>query len=122
VEFIEASHCEWCDMWQALSEHHLNNGDPICLFMDECWEYMGSTTDHHNFRHLKHPRTCEKEFAYIERSRTRLAWVSWSQNITRTRERAIHERDMLRAVETRYWQSCGVANSAEKARFDRNKW
>ncbi len=81
MEFLEAKHTEWCDMWEALSEHNLNSGDPICLFMGACWEYMGSTEDHHHFRHLKHPKTGQKEFAYIERSITRLSWAPVSKGM-----------------------------------------
>ncbi len=75
MEFIEASHDEWCKMWEGLAQHPINKGDPICLCMGACWEYMGSTEDHHHFRHLKHPATCSKEFAYIERSTTRFDWA-----------------------------------------------
>ncbi len=75
MEFIEASHREWCEMWEELGQHFLNQGDPICLFRGQCWEYMGSNGDHHHFRHLQHPATGEKEFIYIERSKTRLAWA-----------------------------------------------
>ncbi len=75
MEFLEAKHPEWCEMWEALSEHYLNNGDPICLSMGKCWEYMGSTGDHHHFRHLKHPKTGRKEFAYMERSHMLLSWA-----------------------------------------------
>ncbi|MFL0809668.1 MAG: 4-diphosphocytidyl-2C-methyl-D-erythritol kinase [Agarilytica sp.] len=75
MEFLEASNSEWCDMWEALGEHGLNKGDPICLFMGACWEYMGSTEDHHIFRHLKHPATGAQEFAYIERTKMHLSWA-----------------------------------------------
>ncbi len=79
MEFLEAKHTEWCEMWEELSGHYLNDGDPICLCMGACWEYMGSTEDHHIFRHLKHPKTTQKEFAYIERIKTRLSWAPDAQ-------------------------------------------
>ena len=75
MEFLEAKHTEWCEMWEDLSSDFRNNGDPICLHMGACWEYMGSTKDHHHFRHLKHPASERREFAYIERRHTRLAWA-----------------------------------------------
>lgn len=76
MEFIEASHSEFCEMWESLGQDLRNNGDPICICMGASWEYMGSTPDHHHFRHLKHPATGGREFAYIERSKARLAWAS----------------------------------------------
>ncbi|WP_086932697.1 4-diphosphocytidyl-2C-methyl-D-erythritol kinase [Agarilytica rhodophyticola] len=76
MEFIEANHIEWCDMWQQLAQDAINNNDPICLHMGACWEYMGSTENHHHFRHLKHPSTNKKEFIYLERRKKTLAWAS----------------------------------------------
>jgi len=76
VEFLEAVHPEWCEMWEELGKHNLNKGDPICFFMGACWEYMGSTDNHHHFRHNKHPKSGLREFAYIERSKMKLAWAS----------------------------------------------
>lgn len=75
MEFIEANHSEWCDMWEDLGLDPINQGDPICLFMGACWEYMGSNADYHHFRHLKHPQSGSKEFIYIERKKMRLAWA-----------------------------------------------
>ncbi len=76
MEFIEAKNPEWLDMWSELSAHPLNNGDPICLFKERAWEYMGSTQDHHHLRHRLHPKTQTEEFVYIERRRSCLpqAW------------------------------------------------
>ncbi len=73
--FLEAKHVEWCEMWEDLAADMLNKGDPICLFEGACWEYMGSTGDHHHFMHLMHPSSGKKEFAYIERRQTRLSWA-----------------------------------------------
>ena len=75
MEFLEASHKEWCDMWEDLSLQAVNHGDPICLSQGSCWEYMGSTLDHHHFRHLAHPHSGTKEFIYIERRQLRFAWA-----------------------------------------------
>ena len=79
VEFIEANNPEWCDMWEELSQYKMNKGDPICLFMGTCWEYMGSSADHHHFRHLNHPASGKSEFAYVERrQRTTTARLNWA--------------------------------------------
>ncbi len=77
MEFLEAIHPEWCDMWEELSHEKLNKGDPICLFMGACWEYMGSSEDHHHFRHAHHPATGKAEFAYVgRRQRPCFNWAS----------------------------------------------
>lgn len=76
MEFLEADHPEWMQMWEELSNYALNEGDGLCLFMSNCWEYMGSTHDHHHFRHRLHPRTGKTEFVYVER---RCAGVNWAQ-------------------------------------------
>lgn len=76
MEFIEAKHPEWSDMWEDLALLARNAGDPIGLNDGACWEYMGSSDNHHHFRHLKHPATGAKEFAYIERRRVHVAWAS----------------------------------------------
>ncbi|WP_018015164.1 hypothetical protein [Teredinibacter turnerae] len=76
MEFLEANHPEWMQMWQALANYPINQGDPICLFEGHCWEYMGSSADHHHFHHRGHPKTGHGEFAYIER---RCAGVGWAQ-------------------------------------------
>lgn len=75
MEFLEADHREWMKMWEELYNYPLNEGDGICLFLGNCWEYMGSTYDHHHFRHRLHPRTGKQEFVYIERRRPALSWA-----------------------------------------------
>ena len=75
MEFLEAKNPEWCDMWGELAEIKFNKGDPICEFRGRCWEYMGSTQDHHHLRHLLHPSTGKAEFIYIERRRAAIAWA-----------------------------------------------
>lgn len=75
MEFLEANNPEWCDMWEVLALERINHGDPLCLFMGKCWEYMGSTEDHHHLCHPCHPATGKMEFAYIERRRAALEWA-----------------------------------------------
>ena len=75
MEFIDASHEEWLDMWSELADYPMNNGDSQCPHMGGKWEYMGSTSDHHHFRHPKHPASGEVEYAYMERRRSALGWV-----------------------------------------------
>ncbi len=67
MEYIDSHHPEWDPMWQALAKDRLNGGDPLCVHQGLSWEYMGSTTDHHNFRHSRHPATGRIEHIYIER-------------------------------------------------------
>lgn len=67
MEFLEACHPEWEQMWVELAEMPINSGDAICLSQGKGWEYMGSTVDHHHLRHANHPKTSRCEFAYIER-------------------------------------------------------
>ena len=75
MEFLEASDPEWSDMWAELARYDLNDGDPICAFMNASWEYMGSTLDHHHLCHRKHPKTGKKEYIYLER---RASWMRWA--------------------------------------------
>ncbi|TVZ38485.1 hypothetical protein P886_2855 [Alteromonadaceae bacterium 2753L.S.0a.02] len=77
MEFLEADHPEWLQMWQELAKQRINEGDAICLFENHCWEYLGSNHDHHHFCHRCHPRTGRTEFAYIER---RCAGVNWARS------------------------------------------
>lgn len=75
MEFLEAVHEEWQDMWAGLASYPLNRGDAVCLFDGKCWEYMGSTADHHHFRHPKHPLTNKPEYVYVERRRATVGWA-----------------------------------------------
>ncbi len=70
MEYLDVSHPEWDSMWQQLADYPINKSDPLCVNQGLCWEYMGSTADHHNFRHSKHPVSGRIEHAYIERIRT----------------------------------------------------
>lgn len=76
MEYIDLSHPEWARMWDELSQYKINNGDSMCLNGPDCWEYMGSTLDHHTLQHVKHPVTGKTEYIYIERVR---AAVNWGQ-------------------------------------------
>lgn len=75
MEFIDASHEEWLDMWADLADYPMNKGDSQCPHMGAVWEYMGSTSDHHHFRHQKHPASGETEYAYLERRPEAIGWV-----------------------------------------------
>jgi len=75
MEFLEANHPEWLQMWEELANLRLNAGDPICLHLGNCWEYMGSTESHHHLKHRKHPRSGKVEYAYVERRRATISWA-----------------------------------------------
>lgn len=75
MDFLDAIDPEWSQMWEDLSGYDINRGDPICVFEGSCWEYMGSTRDHHHLRHNCHPFTDKAEFAYIERRKIVAGWV-----------------------------------------------
>lgn len=67
MEYLDATHPEWPGMWEELASHSINHGDPVCANQGMSWEYMGSTENHHNFRHAKHPTSGRVEHIYIER-------------------------------------------------------
>lgn len=75
MEYLDNNDSEWNEMWQQLADYGINNGDPLCVNQGLCWEYMGSTADHHNFRHSKHPASGRIEHAYIERRRSAIGWA-----------------------------------------------
>lgn len=75
MEYLDSTHPEWPDMWEELSSYPLNQGDPLCIFNGLCWEYMGSSADHHHFRHEHHPNSRRTEFIYIERARVAVGWA-----------------------------------------------
>lgn len=75
MEYLDATHPEWLDMWEDLSSYQINNGNPLCIHNGKSWEYMGSTVDHHHFRHEHHPKTQRCEFIYIERCRAAVGWA-----------------------------------------------
>jgi len=66
--FLDKDHKEWGSMWRELAQYPLNDGDSVCLHQGAKWEYMGSSLDHHNFRHSKHPLSGAIEHVYVERS------------------------------------------------------
>jgi len=74
VEFLDAADTEWSLMWQHLSQDPINEGDAACVYQNTAWQYMGSTQDHHHFKHQLHPFTLKPEYRYIER---RCAGVKW---------------------------------------------
>ena len=76
MEFLEADHEEWSDMWEELANYPLNEGDPICQIACHTWEYMGTDTNQHHFRHPLHPRTGKVEYVWVERRRAAVSWAS----------------------------------------------
>jgi len=68
MEYLDINHSEWQKMWDELANYRINGQDPLCMNQNHCWEYMGSTRDHHHFRHAKHPKTQKVEYIYIERT------------------------------------------------------
>ncbi len=75
MEYLDINHPEWQKMWEDMGSYTINNGDPLCINDGICWEYMGSTLDHHHFRHAAHPLTNKIEFIYIERAGAALRWA-----------------------------------------------
>jgi hypothetical protein len=75
VEYLNISDNEWPKMWDELADYNINEGDFLCINEGQCWEYMGSTPDHHHFRHACHPRTGSAEYFYLERARAAVAWA-----------------------------------------------
>ena len=75
MEYLSMTSPEWETMWDQLAEDRLNQGDPICEFAGQAWEYMGSTKDHHHFRHPCPPATEKTEYIYLERAGVALAWA-----------------------------------------------
>lgn len=77
MEYLDGTHPEWDEMWQQLADDPLNDGDPLCINQGLTWEYMGSSVDHHNFRHSKHPKSGRIEHIYLERTRSASA-IGWA--------------------------------------------
>src|SRR5690625_639964 len=77
MEYLTITHPQWPSMWDELARDQRNQGDSVCAFAGHAWEYMGSTVDHHHFRHACHPHTEKVEYAYIERAwaQTSVAWA-----------------------------------------------
>lgn len=59
---VERDSAEWVHMWQVLSSHPINQGDPACKnpVTGDCWQYMTSFFHEggyiHEFRHRCHPK------------------------------------------------------------------
>ena len=75
MEFLNSGQPEWLEMWTQLADEPMNKGDAQCPCMGARWEYMGSTPDHHHFRHAKHPATGRVEYLYLERPRRAFGWM-----------------------------------------------
>ena len=75
MEYLDNSHPEWDPMWQVLASYPINSDDPLCINAGQCWEYMGSNSDYHHFRHACHPSTKRAEYIYIERGRALVGWT-----------------------------------------------
>lgn len=75
MEYLDTAHEEWNSMWEQLQHFKINDGDMLCINDNHCWEYLGSNSNHHNFRHANHPLTGKKEYIYIERIRLAAGWA-----------------------------------------------
>ena len=75
MEYLDVSHPEWDRIWEELAQFPLNDGDRLCVNAGYCWEYMGSSADHHHLRHPHHPASGKAEYIYIERARAAVGWV-----------------------------------------------
>lgn len=68
VTFIEPNTAEWKKMWDELASNGINTGieEPHTASNDgEMWQYMGTETQGHCFRHRCHPNTDAREYIYI---------------------------------------------------------
>jgi len=79
VEYLDSRHKEWIGMWKELACNPLNNGDHICFSQNHRWEYLGSNSDHHHFRHQQHPFSRATEHIYLERRGAMINWVKWPE-------------------------------------------
>lgn len=75
MEYLDINNPEWPKMWDELASYKINAGDHLCIFEGQCWEYMGSTRDHHHLRHACHPLTQTVEYFYLERARAAVGWA-----------------------------------------------
>lgn len=75
MEYLDNNHYEWQKMWDELASFKVNEKDPLCINNGHCWEYLGSTRDHHHFRHEQHPKTGKVEYLYVERIGAALFWA-----------------------------------------------
>lgn len=75
MEYLTIDNPEWQRMWDELASYKINNGDPLCVNQGDCWEYLGSTADHHHLRHACHPVTERVEYIYIERAGAAVRWA-----------------------------------------------
>jgi hypothetical protein len=75
MEYLTMTHPQWQSMWDEVAKDKRNQGDAVCAYAGHAWEYMGSTADHHHFRHAGHPRTEKTEYAYIERAWACVTWA-----------------------------------------------
>lgn len=75
MEYLDINHPEWQKMWDEMASYRLNGGDALCVNEGHCWEYMGSTPDHHHLRHACHPLSNNVEYIYIERAGAALRWA-----------------------------------------------
>jgi hypothetical protein len=75
MEYLTIDNPEWQRMWDELASYKINSGDPLCVNQGDCWEYLGSTADHHHLRHACHPVTERVEYIYIERAGAAVRWA-----------------------------------------------
>lgn len=75
MEYLTITHPQWQPMWDELASDKRNQNDPVCAYAGHAWEYMGSTADHHHFRHACHPLSNKAEYAYLERAWAAVSWA-----------------------------------------------
>ncbi len=58
---------EWARAWGELAALPINAGDIECRDEEtgEVWQYMGTNSRKHQFRHRMHPRTMRREYVDI---------------------------------------------------------
>lgn len=68
LEVLDRDAPEIMGAWSRLARMEVNNGDPVCDNNGACWQYVSSTTKHHQFRHRCHPSTNERMMLHIDRT------------------------------------------------------
>lgn len=69
---VQPDTAEWIRMWGELAAQDINSGDTECVhpITLESWQYMGSQSGVHTFRHRTHPVTGKREYLYIPASQS----------------------------------------------------
>lgn len=71
VYSVERNSEVWHAMWKELAAQPINLGNRVCEneVTGDCWEYMGSIGNEHNFRHRAHPTTKKRELFIVKLSK-----------------------------------------------------